>query len=136
VGRARYPRDAALNACSATPHRTSAQMQSPLTLHSLFARFILMSAALAVLGVSAQSGVAFRHVRCASAIDLSHGVGPGRSDRDQSPDVDAIERHLRLKAGPGLILPDIHPLGLSGDGQPHDLRAYTLPIRPPFTTGT
>ena len=111
-------------------------MQSPLTLHSLFARFILMSAALAVLGPNAQSGVAFRHVRCASAIDLSHGVGPGRSDRDQSPDVDAIERHLRLKAGPGLILPDIHPLGLSGDGQPHDLRANTLPIRPPFTTGT
>lgn len=111
-------------------------MHSLLPLRSLSARLLLMCAALLVLGVSAQPDVALRYERCASAVDLSRGVDPRGPGRDPSAALDGTDRQLRCRIRPAMILPDIHPLGLSGDGQPHDLRGCTLPSRLSFSTGT
>lgn len=111
-------------------------MQSLPPLRVPFARIVLICAALAGLGVAGRPGVGLWHVRCMSGGDRSHGTGAAGPHHDASPDVAPTDRHPRVTTGPGLTLPDIHPLGLSGDGQPHDLRGYALPARLPFSTGT
>ena len=87
--------------------------------------FMLARAALAglCLALLSSSGPASR----GRAVAQLEPMPAGRVSQDAVPNAAAPFGRMSA-ARAGIALPDVHPLGLSGDGQPHDPRRHTTSL--------